>query len=64
MTLEAWVRSQGGFAKVSQKLGITRQAVWRWAKGTTHPKPPMITRIIKLSGGKLSIFDFYPSLKK
>lgn len=54
MTLKEWVADRGGPVVVASKLGVTRQAVLYWLAGKATPRPPMIFKIVQLSGGKLT----------
>lgn len=43
--LMAAIKEAGGYSKISQQLGVTRQAVWEWCHKTNVPA----TRVIALS---------------
>lgn len=56
-TLKAWVKDQGGALSAAKKLKVTKQVVHYWLRGCGSPRVTMMLRLIKISNGRLSIYD-------
>jgi len=60
MTILEYINKYGltrpQFAK---KLGVVHQAISHWITGERHPRPSMAKKIIKKTGGEVTMQDIY-----
>jgi predicted transcriptional regulator len=59
MTFNEWVSERGGAFRVAELLGVTPAAVSHWVNRKAVPKTATIFRIVKLSGGKVTIAEIF-----
>lgn len=62
MKLEQIIKENGGAARLAEKLGVTRQAVYAWFDGTL-PREDTVKSLLALAGGKVEFPKFTISLK-
>jgi DNA-binding transcriptional regulator YdaS (Cro superfamily) len=48
-----FVRANGGSKAIAQQLGVSAEAVQKWAKGDRRPRPDQALAIERLSNGTL-----------
>ncbi len=59
MTLSDWLTAQNESASAfAERLGLSRQVVSRYVLGDRIPRPHIIERISKITGGKVGYPDF------
>ena len=63
MTLSDWIAERGGRKAVAEELGVTEEAIHYWLTKQSTPRLETMVKIIKLSGGKLSIVDIIHATK-
>ena len=60
MTLSDYLRDHDlTAARFAEKIGVSQQAVQRYARGTRMPRPPIMARIEEATGGAVQAQDFY-----
>lgn len=45
--------------KVARDLGVTQGSISRWMNGENVPRPEVMQKIIKYTGGEVTANDFY-----
>lgn len=59
MTLTSWLsKTNTSDADFAERIGVTRQALWRYKVAGRVPKPDIIARIAKATNGKVTANDF------
>ena len=59
MTLRSWLsKTNTSDAEFAERIGVTRQALWRYKFAGRVPKPEIIARISKETNGKVTANDF------
>lgn len=64
MRFKEWIVASGGGAAVARKLGVTRQTVNIWLRGTGSPTALMMVKIVRVSRGVVSYADIIAARKK
>lgn len=63
MNLKQYLKSrkirQEAFAK---DLGVTQASVSRWCNGEYLPQPTLLKKILVMTGGEVTLMDFYNNL--
>ena len=60
MTLEKYLRERGLARQTfATRLGVSRQAVDYWLRGCRFPRPEMIMKIERVTGGSVRAADWY-----
>lgn len=60
MKLNDWIiKSEITNAEFASKVGVTRQAMWRYRMGERMPKPAVIAKIHEVTGGAVTANDFH-----
>jgi len=59
MKIEAWLK-QAGIADpdFADRIGVSRQALWRYKAGIRTPRPAVLVRIREATDGHVSANDF------
>ena len=50
-------------ADFAARIGVSRQALWRYKSGERIPRPKILERIQLATGGKVKPADFFPTPK-
>lgn len=59
MTLTSWLtKTNTSDADFAERIGVTRQALWRYKVAGRIPKPEIIARISRATNGKVTANDF------
>lgn len=59
MTLTSWLsKTKISDTDFAERIGVTRQALWRYKVAGRIPKPEIIARISKATNGKVTANDF------
>lgn len=59
MTLTSWLtKTNTSDADFAERIGVTRQALWRYKSAGRIPKPEIIARISRATNGKVTANDF------
>lgn len=59
MTLTSWLsKTKTSDAEFAERIGVTRQALWRYKVAGRVPKADIIARITKATNGKVTANDF------
>ncbi|TFE97751.1 hypothetical protein B5M44_14185 [Shinella sumterensis] len=59
MTLTSWLtKTNTSDADFAERIGVTRQALWRYKVAGRVPKPEIIARISRATNGKVTANDF------
>jgi transcriptional regulator with XRE-family HTH domain len=59
MTLTSWLsKSKTSDADFALRIGVTRQALWRYKFAGRIPKPEIIARISEATNGRVTANDF------
>ena len=59
MTLNEYLREHGfSRARFAEQIGVTGEAVRKYAAGERFPKPAIMRRIAKATGGEVDYPDF------
>lgn len=62
MKLTAWLTdSKVSDAEFASRIGVSRQALWRYRAGDRIPKRDVMERIKAATGGAVTPADFYES---
>jgi transcriptional regulator with XRE-family HTH domain len=60
MKLSEWLSSNSiSDTEFAEKIGVSRQALYRYKQGTRVPKPKIVLEIAKATDGQVSANDFY-----
>ncbi len=63
MKLSAWILEVGGRKVAARKLGVTPEAIYYWLRKGVTPGFPTMSRIVKLSSGKVTLTDIIEETK-
>lgn len=59
MTLTNWLlKTNTSDADFAERIGVSRQALWRYKVAGRIPKPEILARIAKATNGKVTANDF------
>lgn len=62
MTLAAWLtKTETTDAVFADRIGVTRQALWRYKTLTRVPRPEIISKISRATEGEVTANDFFPA---
>lgn len=48
--------------QVADELGVSRETVTRWRRGDRTPEDEFVERIVKYTGGEVTVADLRPAL--
>lgn len=64
MTLTSWLsKTKTSDAEFADRIGVTRQALWRYKFAGRIPKPEIIARISRATNGEVTANDFVFAMK-
>lgn len=53
-----------GTSRLASDIGVTRQSIYHWLAGRSHPLPDHALRIVALSGGQVPLDAIYRQVKE
>jgi transcriptional regulator with XRE-family HTH domain len=60
MKLSEWLAAEKRTDKsLAAEMGVTRQTISRWRRGTDIPQKTKMAEIVRITGGKVQPQDFY-----
>lgn len=59
MTLDEYIKKNGGVTKFARQICVTRGAVYNWLTGFRVPQPKIAKRIEAVTKGKVTLSSLY-----
>lgn len=57
--LKQWMEERGlSLSELARTLGVSRQAVQQWVKGSSYPSTPVLAQLEKISEGRITARSF------